>query len=55
MLSDLGLDVGKAELRRLFQDADTDGGGYIDFEEFLAIFKKADAGEEGIWQQAPRG
>ena len=55
MLSDLGLTVSKGDLRRLFRDADTDGGGYIDFEEFVAIFKKADAGDDSIWQQVHCG
>ena len=52
MLSDLGMRVSKADTRKMFLEADTDGGGYIDFDEFLAIFKKADAGENSVWQQA---
>jgi len=51
MLSDLGIRVSKADVRKLFLEADLDGGGYIDFDEFIAIFKKADAGGDSIWQQ----
>jgi hypothetical protein len=47
MCSNLNLGMSEDELRRLLSEADADGSGEIDFDEFVAALQKSLSGEAG--------